>query len=136
MSSSIVGRATAVALTLAGALGVTACTSTTPRPRPVPTNLAPGLFVLQDGVEHDACGIGLVLKFIPPTAHAAADYALVFGGPVGNVGADTGNLTADGDWPDNTAHPQHGTTFQVAGRRFGVAEYDRGSSWMVLEPLC
>jgi len=88
-------------------------------------------------VEHDVCGIGLVLRFIPRDANAGtADYPLVFGGPIGKVPADAGNLTADGQWPDNAASPKQGTTFQVAGKRFGVAEFDRGSSWMTLQSLC
>lgn len=128
-------RATVVALA-AGTLA--ACTSSPPRPEPAPTNsMAPGVFVLREGVEHDACGIGLVLKFVPATAGAkTADYALVFGGPVGAVPADVANLTGDGHWPGNAAHPRQGTTFRVAGKEFGVAQARSGNRWVTLQGAC
>jgi hypothetical protein len=135
MSLRIAIRATAVAAIVAGTLG--ACTSTAPKPEPAPTNsMAPGVFVLREGIEQDACGIGLVLKFVPATAgDDKANYALVFGGPVGAVPADITNLTGDGHWPDNAAHPQQGTTFRVAGRQFGVAQAGYGR-WVTLQGAC
>jgi hypothetical protein len=53
-------------------------------------------FTLAEGVEHDVCGIGVEVRFIPATAASnATDFAVVYAGPIGNI--DVSGQIASGD---------------------------------------
>jgi hypothetical protein len=106
-------------------------TSTTPQPGP--TNV----FTLTEGLEHDVCGIGLVLKFIPATASSStADYAVVMYGPIGNVPDLVQDHTGDRPLPANATHPQQGVVISLGGSRFGVNRIDTSTNQVVLTALC
>jgi hypothetical protein len=109
--------------------------STTTSPQPGPTNV----FTLSEGLEHDVCGIGLVLKFIPATATASsskADYAVVMYGPIGNVPDLVQDHTGDQPLPNNATHPQQGVVITLGGSRFGVNRIDTSTNQVMLTSLC
>jgi hypothetical protein len=107
--------------------------TTTTSPQPGPTNV----FTLGEGLEHDVCGIGLVLKFIPATASSSkADYAVVMYGPIGNVPDLVQDHTGDQPLPHNATHPQQGVVITLGGSRFGVNRIDTSTHQVMLTALC
>jgi hypothetical protein len=95
------------------------------------------VFTLSDGVEHDVCGIGLMLRFIPATAGSpTSDYAVVLAGPAGQVDDQVRGHTGDDPLPPNATHPQQGVVITLEGQRFGVNRIDAGSSTIQLTALC
>jgi hypothetical protein len=112
---------------------VTSSPDVTSSPQPGPTNV----FTLSDGLEHDVCGIGLVLKFIPATATSiTSDYAVVMYGPVGNVPDLVQDHTGDQPLPSNATHPQQGTVIRFGDNRFGVNRVDTSTNQVMLTALC
>jgi hypothetical protein len=102
-------------------------------PSPAPA----GGFLLTEGVEHDACGIGLLVKFIPPSGAAgSAAQAFLVGGPVADVHAVVPDPTADQPLPANVAPVRAGTTVTVLGKRFKVDAVDLAHAQVRLEALC
>jgi hypothetical protein len=93
-----------------------------------------GVIVLREGVEHDVCGIGVAVKFIPPSAFndgptAGATYeAVLVGGPVGQA--------ADQPTPAGVAPARPGLTVTVAGRRFLIRSVNATGRWVEVEALC
>jgi hypothetical protein len=137
-------------LVLALPLALAACgTAAGPAPAPAPSrttvnppgaltaNGGGGGFTLDEGMEHDACGIGVVLKFIPSSASAAkADEAVLMGGPVNKVPDKIQDHTGADPLPDNAARATPGTVVTVVGKRFRVNAVDATSGRAQLEPLC
>lgn len=98
---------------------------------------AGGGFTLEEGTEHDVCGIGVIVKFIPSSASASrADEAVIIGGPVNNVADPVQNHTGDQPLPANAAKATPGTTVTVAGKRFLVNAVDVAGTRVQLEPHC
>jgi hypothetical protein len=96
-----------------------------------------GGFTLAEGTEHDVCGIGVVVKFIPSSASAAkADEAVLMGGPVNAVPDKVQNHTGADPLPDNAAKADAGAVVTVAGKRFRVNAVDVSGGHVQLEPLC
>jgi hypothetical protein len=94
-------------------------------------------FTLTEGTEHDACGIGVVVKFIPSSASAAkADEAVLMGGPVNNVPDKVQDHTGADPLPDNAAKATAGAVVTVAGKRFRINAVDVSGGHVQLEPLC
>jgi hypothetical protein len=126
-------------------LFVAACGSTTTAtsgagssansPGSSPTALAP--FTLADGFEHDVCGIGLIVKFIPPTAtSSSASEAVLVGGPVSNVQDTVQDHTGDQPLPSNAAELIVGKTVSVNGKSFRVLGIDVTGTSVQLQPVC
>jgi hypothetical protein len=102
-----------------------------------PTSLAPGVFRLTVGEEHDVCGIGLVLGILPANALSPKpDYPVLFGGEPGHVNAAVGDQTGNDPLPDNAAHLSQGITVEVYGKRFGVNDVDLAHRTVTLTQLC
>lgn len=100
-------------------------------------NLPSDVLVLDEGVENDVCGIGVVLKFIPAAATSStADYAVLMGGPIGNVADQVADHTGADPLPGNAAHLVQGTVETVAGKRFGVNTIDATEHKVMLSLLC
>jgi hypothetical protein len=96
------------------------------------TTPAGGAFTLTDGVERDVCGIGLRVKFVPPSSTTGQDnQAFLVGGPVG--GADP---SADQPAPANVAPARTGAIATVVGKRFKVDLVDLPNRRVTLEALC
>jgi hypothetical protein len=94
-------------------------------------------FTLAAGVEHDVCGIGIIVRFIPSNASAStADEAVLEGGPVSNVQDLVQNHTGDQPLPSNAAEAKEGAIVTVVGRRFKVDVIDVPNSRVQLEALC
>ncbi len=91
-------------------------------------------YVLTEGVEHDVCGIGLTVAFLPPGA-ATGDQVQAFlvGGPVGAVRA-----SPSGDIPNPAAiaPARAGTTVTVLGRRLAVGTVDPVRRRVTVEAVC
>jgi hypothetical protein len=124
------------ALLVVAAAGA-ACTTTAPSPPATtsPISLAPGVFIMDTGVEHDVCGIGLLFTYIPTNAQSrTADFAVLLSGPVGQIRDTVQGMTADQRLPENAVHPTHGVVVMLAGNRFGVNSID-GTS-ITLTALC
>jgi hypothetical protein len=100
-----------------------------------PTAQAP--FILQDGFEHDVCGIGLIVKFIPPTStSSSASEAVLVGGPISNVQDTVQNQTGDQPLPSNAAELKAGNTVSVQGKSFRVLGIDVVGTSVQLQPAC
>jgi hypothetical protein len=94
-------------------------------------------FTLDEGVEHDVCGIGIVLKFIPPSESAgAADEAVLVGGPLSGVPGVLGGQTGDVPLPGTVAPARAGLTVTVFGKRFSVLVVDAAHTRVRLKALC
>jgi hypothetical protein len=133
----------ALPLTL-GACGTAAGTAPAASPSAVDTpgavtaqNGGGGGFTLDEGMEHDACGIGVVLKFIPSGAGSSkADEAVLMGGPVDNVPDKVQDHTGADPLPDNAAKATVGAVVTVTGKRFRVNAVDADGGRVQLEPMC
>lgn len=114
------------------------CGTGGPAPAPTPTatgaavnangadNAGGGFTLFEGGGEHDACGIGVVVKFVSGTA-------VLLGGPVGHVPDQVTNADA---LPANAARAVAGGTVTVAGKSFRVNAIDATGNRVQLEPLC
>jgi hypothetical protein len=101
------------------------------------TTAVGGGFTLDEGMEHDVCGIGISVKFIPSNASASkADEAVLMGGPVSNIQDLVQNHTGDQPLPANAAQATAGSTVAVVGKRFKVNAIDVAHTRVQLEPLC
>jgi hypothetical protein len=137
MPRRLLAPAAALSAIATAALALAACRTTTPTPPSPssPISLAPGVFIMTAGVEHDVCGIGLIFTNIPADAQSpTADYAVLLSGPVGHVSDTVLGHTGDQPLPDGAVHPTHGVVVTLAGNRFGVNSVD-GSS-ITLTALC
>jgi hypothetical protein len=102
-----------------------------------PTPSAAGGFVLTEGVEHNVCGIRLVLKFIPPSANSGTtDQAFLVGGPIADGHGVLPAPTADQPLPSNIAPARPGMTVTVLGRRFRIDSVDVANRRVRVEALC
>lgn len=128
-------RVAAVAVLVAA---LSACASKTGTPSPASSiSYSSGAFHLDAGVEHDVCGIGVVLTFIPASpVSPKLDYAVLVGGPVGHVDAGFGDKTANDPLPADAVHLSHGVVVTVVGQRFGVNDIDVAGKSAVLTALC
>jgi hypothetical protein len=131
-------RAFRVAVAAGLVAALPACASNAVTPVVPPTiSYSSSAFRLDAGVEHDVCGIGVVLVFIPADALSAKlDYPVLVGGPVGHVDAALGDRTGLDPLPDNAAHLTHGVVVRVDGNRFGVNDIDVAARSALLTPLC
>jgi hypothetical protein len=94
-------------------------------------------FSLGEGLEHDVCGIGIVVKFIPATASSSkADFAVVYGGPINKVENKVQNHIGTDPLPDKAAHAVAGATIAVYGKQFTVNTVDVVDSSVQLQPDC
>jgi hypothetical protein len=94
-------------------------------------------FTLAEGLEHDVCGIGIVVKFIPATASSSkADFAVVYGGPVNKVEDKVQDHIGTDPLPDNAAHAVAGSTITVYGKQFTVNAVDTAGTSVQLQPQC
>ena len=94
-------------------------------------------FTLDEGIEHDVCGIGISVKFIPATAtSASADAPVLMGGPISNIDDQVQDHTADQPLPSNAAHAVVGSVATVFGQRFKVDAVDPANTRVRLEPFC
>ena len=94
-------------------------------------------FVLEEGFEHDVCGIGISVKFIPPTStSSSADEAVLYGGPINNVPDKIQDHTGDQPLPDNAAKLDDGTTVTVVGKQFTVNSIDVANTKVGLTAHC
>jgi hypothetical protein len=104
-------------------------------PTPTPALSAP--FTLEDGFEHDVCGIGLIVRFIPPTSTSStASEAVLEWGPVSNVQDNVQDHTGDQPLPANGAQLVAGQTATLDGKSFRVLGVDTAGSSVQLQPLC
>ncbi len=109
-------------------IGVAITGSTVPNIRP---------FTLEEGFEHDVCGIGVSVKFIPATATSStADEPVLQGGPISNVPDNLQDHTGDRPLPANAAKLTTGATVTVVGKAFKVDAISVKSTNVRLEPLC
>lgn len=94
-------------------------------------------FTLEEGFEHDVCGIGVTVKFIPATGTSStADEPVLQGGPISNVQDNVQDHTGDQPLPANAAKLTTGTTVTVFGKQFKVDAIDTKNTNVRLEPLC
>jgi hypothetical protein len=94
---------------------------------------AGAMFTLAAGREHDVCGIGVMVTFVPPAGQQYQGYqAFIVGGAVGHVGGSGG----DNPMPGNVAPANPGMTVTVAGVRFRVHSVDTAASTATLEAMC
>jgi len=94
-------------------------------------------FTLEEGFEHDVCGIGVSVKFIPETATSTTfGEAVLQGGPISNVPDNVQNHTGDQPLPANAAKLTAGATVTVVGKQFTVDAIDTKNTNVRLEPLC
>lgn len=104
---------------------------------PTPSHAAQPPFTLEDGFEHDVCGIGLIVRFIPSSSTAtSADEAVLEGGPVSHVQDNVQDHTGDQPLPSNAAKLDVDTTVTVVGKSFHVTGIDLANSKIQLQPLC
>jgi hypothetical protein len=104
---------------------------------PTPAPSGTGGFVLTEGVERDVCGIGLVVRFIPPSARGTSqDQAFLVGGPVSDVHAVVPDPTGDQPLPSNIVPARAGTIVTLLGKRFKVDAVDVANRRVSLEALC
>lgn len=104
-------------------------TAVPPTSKPVPG----GQFTLVPGKEHDVCGIGVMVTFVPPAGQQNTGYqAFLVGGPVGQVRASGG----DNPMPGNAKPANPGSTVTVAGVNFRVHAVDASALTVTLEALC
>ena len=109
-------------------LGIAITGSTVPNVQP---------FTLEEGFEHDVCGIGVSVKFIPETATSTTfGEAVLQGGPISNVPDNVQNHTGDQPLPANAAKLTAGATVTVVGKQFTVDAIDTKNTNVRLEPLC
>ena len=127
------------ALLLLAACGSSVSTSslsaTVSTPSASATAQAP--FTLEDGFEHDVCGIGLIVRFIPATAtSASATEAVLEWGPISNVQDNVQDHTGDQPLPPNGAQLTVGQTAMLDGKSFHVLGIDLKGSSVQLQPVC
>jgi len=120
----------------AGSAGAAPDSPTTAGPSPTagagPTLPGGTSFTLAEGVERDVCGIGLTVKFIPPSATTGQDdQAFLVGGPVSAVGP-----SPDQPAPANVAPAIPGAMATVLGKRFKVDAVDTANHRVTMEALC
>jgi len=109
-------------------LGIAITGSTVPNVQP---------FTLEEGFEHDVCGVGVTVKFIPATATAStADEPVLQGGPISNVQDNVQDHTGDQPLPANAAKLTNGATVTVDGKQFKVVSIDTANTKVGLVPLC
>jgi len=97
-----------------------------------PTPPAGTAFTVAEGVERDVCGIGLTVKFIPPSATTGQhDEAFLVGGPVSAV-----DPSPDQPAPANVAPAVTGAIATVLGKRFKVDAVDTANHRVTMEALC
>jgi hypothetical protein len=97
-----------------------------------PTPPAGAALTLTEGVEHDVCGIGLTVRFIPPSATTGKDdEAFLVGGPASQVGP-----SPDQPAPANVAPARTGAIATVLGKRFKVDAVDAINRRVSVEALC
>jgi hypothetical protein len=90
-----------------------------------------GFTIYEGGGEHDACGIGILVRFVPGAA--GAGDAILLGGPAGHV---PDQVPSAGPLPDNAARAVAGDPVTVAGKRFLVNAIDPAGRRVQLEPRC
>jgi hypothetical protein len=120
-------------------LGMSGCGNGTPTASPAGSSSAQtgSHFKLEEGFEHDVCGIGVAVKFIPATASSSkADFAVVYGGPINKVPDKVQDHTGADPLPDNAAHAVPDTTITVYGKQFKVDSVDVADSATELTALC
>ena len=140
--STVMCLAAVIALAACGGGSGTASTGTTgsaPSQTGAATSstVASKAFTLEEGFEHDVCGIGVIVKFIAPTASSSkADEAVLIGGPVSNVQDTVQNHTGDQPLPANAAQLTAGGSVMVYGKSFKVDAVDTANSKVDLEARC
>ncbi|MGI5175170.1 hypothetical protein ACQEVZ_02415 [Dactylosporangium sp. CA-152071] len=94
-------------------------------------------FVLDIGIEHDVCGIGVAVVFIPRTATSGrADVEpLVYGGPISHMQAPY-SLVGTDPMPSNAAKAVPGTELTVEGKKLRIVGVDTQREQVTLEPRC
>jgi hypothetical protein len=111
--------------------------STTTTAAPSPTTTGAAKFTLEEGFEHDVCGIGISVKFIPATdTSSTADEAVLYGGPINNVPDKIQDHTGATPLPDNAAKLTVGGTVTVVGKQFSVDAIDVDNTRVGLEAHC
>lgn len=104
---------------------------------PTPLQKSQPPFTLEDGFEHDVCGIGLIVRFIPSSSTATSnDEAVLEAGPVSNVQDSVQDHNGDQPLPANAAKLDVDTTVTVLGKSFHVIGIDLAGSKIQLQPLC
>jgi hypothetical protein len=143
-----VKRILALAFVFCAVLGGCKHSSSKPKAATQPTSPASGAtappttggtaaFVLEEGFEHDVCGIGISVKFIPATStSSSADEAVLYGGPISNVPDKIQDHTGDQPLPDNAAKLDTGKTVTVVGKQFTVGSIDTANTKVGLTALC
>jgi hypothetical protein len=135
--AAIIIIAATVAATGLGACGKTDDPQTGPSAATSSKGQTGGPFRLGEGLEHDVCGIGVSVKFIPATNSSTKfDFAVVYGGPINNLPDKVQNHTGADPLPDNAAHAVAGTTITVYGKKFAVDTVDTATSSVQLRALC
>jgi hypothetical protein len=142
VAMSLRHRATCVGVAaIAASVVLTACGSSSGA-KVTPTTGAPAarsaaVFTLAEGVEHDACGIGVGVTFIASAPGSGqAGVPVLVGGPIGTVVDSMQDLTGDQPLPADAAHLTQGTVATVDGKRFGVNSIDTTGSSVQLTALC
>ena len=136
------GAAALVVLAACSSSGYKSSSSTTPTTRTgsaVTATSTPNAqpFTLEPGFEHDVCGIGISVKFIPATATSAtADEPVLMGGPISNIQDDVQDHTGDQPLPANAANAVAGSTATVYGKQFKVDNVDVAVTTVRLDPIC
>jgi hypothetical protein len=120
------------------ALLVASCGETTNATNAPGVSSTPGAaFVLEEGFEHDVCGIGITVKFIPATSTSSTfGEAVLQWGPVSNVVDNVQNHTGDQPLPANAAQLSVGATVNLSGHGFKVDAIDIAKTKVTLEPAC
>jgi hypothetical protein len=104
---------------------------------PPTTDAAAAAFILEEGFEHDVCGVGISVKFIPATSTSSSfDEAVLYGGPINNVPDKIQDHTGDQPLPDNAAKLVQGKTVTVVGHQFTVDSIDTANSKVGLTAHC
>lgn len=136
-----------IAAAAAGTAGMLAgcgsTVSTSPATSPASTTAPPSAnstaasFTMEEGFEHDVCGIGLIMKFIPPTqSSSATTEAVVIAGPVSNVQDTVQDHTGDQALPSNAEQATAGSSITLLGKTFSVDSVDATAGKVGLTPHC
>lgn len=93
--------------------------------------------MLEEGFEHDVCGIGISVKFIPPTSTStSASEAVLQWGRINNVVDNVQDHTGDQPLPSNAVQLTSGSTVSLGGHHFKVDAIDVSNTKVTLEPIC
>jgi hypothetical protein len=143
------------------AVALASCTSPAGSPRPTPSAAGPTSpmahasrppppttpggratsdtkrFTLMAGSQHNVCGIGLRVAFIPPSGGTGQGYqAFLVAGPTSGFPDTTPTSTGDTPPVGTVAPARVGTVATVLGKRFRVISVDVLHRRVVLEALC